>query len=175
MRISPPLSDLLSLLFVAVGNDIDDTVFHVAKRLSVVIYWLCHFSSAISLGAYCHEALALPRSFDYAMSQVPSTSPPSSNFESVFSAAFKAYKKQTKKDIASHPLATQLRSCDSSSAILDILRTQVQTFDETQSADERWTKWLDPTVNVLFKFSVTLGNGVGVVNSATLCSSRSTL
>ncbi|KAF8266719.1 hypothetical protein EI94DRAFT_1830495 [Lactarius quietus] len=97
------------------------------------------------------------------MSQVPSTSTPSTNFEAIFTAALEAYKKQTKKDITSHPLATELKSCDSSSAILSILRKQVQTFDQSQSVDEKWMKWLDPTVNVLFAFSATLANGVGVV------------
>ena len=106
----------------------------------------------------------------YAMSQDPSTSTSSSNFEDIFSDALKAYKKQTKKDISSHPLATQIKSCDSSSAIIAILRTQVQNFDQSsQGADERWTKWLDPTVNVLFAFSATLGNGVGVVSSPSSC------
>ena len=116
-------------------------------------------------------------SFYYSiMSQVPSASTSSSNFEDIFSDALKAYKKQTKKDIASHPLAAQIKSCDSSSAIIAILRTQVQNFDQSsQGADERWTKWLDPTVNVLFAFSATLGNGVGVVSSPKLCSYRSTL
>jgi hypothetical protein len=109
------------------------------------------------------------------MSQVPSASTSSTNFETVFSDALKEYKKQTKKDIDSHPLATELKSCDSSSAILAVLRTQVQTFDQSQSADEGLTKWLDPTVNVLFAFSATLGNGVGVVNCETLSYSRSTL
>jgi hypothetical protein len=97
------------------------------------------------------------------MSQVPSTSTSSANFETIFSSTLTAYKKQTKNDIASHPLAAQLKSCDSPSAILAILRTQVQTFDQSQSGDEKWTKWLDPTVNVLFAFSATLGNSVGVV------------
>ena len=101
------------------------------------------------------------------MAQVPSTSTLSTNFENIFFDALKAYKKQTKKDIASHPLATQLKSCDSSGAIIAILRTQVQSFDQSQGADERWTKWLDPTINVLFAFSVTLGNSVGVVSSST--------
>ena len=98
------------------------------------------------------------------MSQFPSTStsPNGMSFETMFTAALKEYKKQTKTDIASHPLATQLQSCGSSSAIIALLRTQVQTFDK--GTDERWTKWLDPTVNVLFAFSATLGNGVGVVN-----------
>ena len=105
----------------------------------------------------------------YQASQVPSASTSSSNFEDIFSDALKAYKKQTKKDITSHPLALQLKSCNSSSAIIAILQTQVQSFDQCQGTDERWTKWLDPTVNVLFAFSATLGNGVGVVSFATLC------
>jgi hypothetical protein len=111
------------------------------------------------------------------MSQVPTTSTTSTNFETIFTAALNAYKKQTKKDIASHPLATELQSCDSSSAIIAILRSQVQNFDQSQGADdsETWTKWLDPTVNVLFAFSATLGNGVGVVSYETLSRSRSTV
>ena len=97
------------------------------------------------------------------MSQVLSSSTSSITFETIFAAALKTYNKQTKKDIVSHPLAAQIQSCDSSSAILAVLRTQVQIFDQSQSADEKLTKWLDPTVNVLFAFSTTLGNGVGVV------------
>ncbi|KAH8976954.1 hypothetical protein EDB86DRAFT_3110390 [Lactarius hatsudake] len=97
------------------------------------------------------------------MSQVLSNAITSSmDFEKIFGAALEAYRKQTKKDIASHPLATQLQSCDSPSAILAILRAQVQVFDQSQSADERLTKWLDPTVNVLYAFSATLGEGAGL-------------
>ena len=99
------------------------------------------------------------------MSQVPPTATSSEppNFDTIFTAALKAYKKKTKKDIASHPLATQLQSCDSSSAILAVLRSQVQIFDQSQSADEKWTKWLDPTVNVISAFSGFL-NVAGPVN-----------
>ena len=111
------------------------------------------------------------------MSQVPSASTSSTNFETIFSAALAVYKKQTKEDIAAHPLATELQSCDSSSAIITILRTQIQNFDQSQISDdsEMWTKWLDPTVSVLFAFSVTLGNGVGVVNREMFSRSRSTI
>ena len=109
------------------------------------------------------------------MSQVPSTFTSSTNFETIFAAALNAYNKQTKKDIATHPLATELQSCDSSSAIVSLLRRQIQNFDQSQGTDdsEKWTKWLDPTVNVLFAFSVTLGNGVGVVNRPISSRSRS--
>ena len=97
------------------------------------------------------------------MSQVP---PPTSfaSFDTIFTDASKEYKRQTKRDIASHPLATRLQSCDSPQAILAVLRDQVQKFDQSQSVDEKWVKWVDPTVNVLYAFSGTLGNGVGLVS-----------
>lgn len=97
------------------------------------------------------------------MSQVPSTATSSTDFETIFKAALDAYKQQTKTDISSHPLATELQPCDSPSAILSVLRAQVQAFDQSQSAGEKLTKWLDPTVNVLYAFSAALGNGVGIV------------
>ena len=96
-----------------------------------------------------------------------STSASSTNFESIFAAALKEYNRQTKEDIASHPLAAQLRSCDSPNAIFTVLQTQVQTFDQSQSANERWTKLLDPTVNVLYAFSGLLANVIGAVNCET--------
>ncbi|KAI9429695.1 hypothetical protein H4582DRAFT_2134408 [Lactarius indigo] len=97
------------------------------------------------------------------MSQIPSTSNSSKNFETIFTAALKSYKQQTKRDLTSHPLATRLQSCDSPHAIIAMLRAQFQTSDKSQSANEGWTKWLDPTVNVLYAFSVTIGNGVGLI------------
>ena len=111
------------------------------------------------------------------MSQVPSAPTSSANFETIFAAALTTYKKHTKKDIAAHPLATELQSCDSSSAIVAILRTQIQDFDQSQGADnsEKWTRWLDPTVNVLLAFSATLCNGVGVVNREIFSLSKSTI
>jgi hypothetical protein len=92
----------------------------------------------------------------------PSSSP-SSNFQSVFNAALEAYEKITKNKLLSHPLATQLQSCDSPAAILSVLQELVQQFDQSRSGDERLRNWLDPTVNVLFAFSAALGEGVSLV------------
>ena len=97
------------------------------------------------------------------MSQASSATSPSSNFQLIFNNALKAYEKRTKKDLLSHPLAVQLQACDSPSAILSILQRQVQEFDQSRGVDEKWTKWLDPTVNVLYAFSETLGGGIGLV------------
>ncbi|KAH9055814.1 hypothetical protein EDB83DRAFT_2552607 [Lactarius deliciosus] len=101
------------------------------------------------------------------MSQSPLSTAASSNFESIFKTAFKAYKKRTGQDITSHPLATQLKTCDSPDAILAVLRAQVDEFDQSRRDDERLTRWLNPTVNVLYSFSATLGEGVGLVFSPT--------
>jgi hypothetical protein len=97
------------------------------------------------------------------MTQVPSTSTSSTNFETILTAALEEYKKKTKNDIASHPLAAQLKSCDSPGAILAVLQAQVQASDKSQSTDEKLTKWLDPTVNVVYAFSAILGDAVGLV------------
>jgi hypothetical protein len=99
------------------------------------------------------------------MAPVLSVIAPSTNFETIIAAALEEYKRKTKQDIASHPLAAELKSCESTSAILAILRAQVQTFDKSQCADEKLTKWLDPTVNVLYAFSAILGDAVGLVTA----------
>jgi len=97
------------------------------------------------------------------MSNVPSPSTSHSNLNSIFNAALRTYKKKTGKDITSHPLATELQSCDSPDAILAILRRQIPTPDQSQSGDESFAKCLISTVNVLYTLSDTLSEGVGLV------------
>jgi hypothetical protein len=105
----------------------------------------------------------------------PSTSTSSPNFETIFADALKEYKKRTKKDIAAHSLAAQVESCDSPNAVLTVLQTQVQTFDPSPSANERWTRLLDPTITVLYAFSGFVSNIAGPVNRETLSRLRPTL
>jgi hypothetical protein len=90
------------------------------------------------------------------------TASSSSNFQLIIDNALDMYKKRTKNDLLAHPLAPQLQACESPGTILAVLQQQVQGIDQSRS-DDRWTKWLDPTVNVLFAFSATLGAGVGLV------------
>jgi hypothetical protein len=96
-------------------------------------------------------------------SRITASQSPSSNFQSIINNALKVYEKRTKKDLLAHPLASQLQACGSPGDILAVLQQQVLGLDQSRSRDERWTKWLDPTVNVLFAFSETLGTGVGLV------------
>ena len=101
----------------------------------------------------------------FIMSQTPATiaSSSSSRFQAIFQAALKSYQKQTKKDLLAHPLVSHLQDCDSTTAIITILQDQVREFDKSHSGDERLTKWLSPTVNVLNAFSATISGGVSLV------------
>jgi hypothetical protein len=86
-----------------------------------------------------------------------------SNFQLIINNALDSYKKRTKNDLLAHPLAAKLQSCNTPSAILTVLQQQIQGLDQSRSGDDRWTRWLDPTVNVLFALSATLEERVGLV------------
>ena len=94
----------------------------------------------------------------------PSTSTSHSVFVSIFNAALETYKRKTKIDLASHPLLPSLQSCDSPEAVLSVLREQIPVFSESRNGDDGLTKWVPPTVNVLYSFSDTLGQGVGLAS-----------
>ena len=91
----------------------------------------------------------------------------SSRFQALFQAALKSYQKQTKTDLNAHPLVSQLQSCESTAAIVAILQAQVQVLDKSRSGDDKLTKWLNPTVNVLSAFSATVSGGVSLVSRDT--------
>ena len=100
----------------------------------------------------------------YTMSAVPSTSASLSNFASIFNAALQKYTRNTNQDLAKHPLLPRLQSCHSPDAILAILREQTPEFNQSQNTDNGLTRWVAPTVNVLYSFSATLGGVVGLVS-----------
>jgi hypothetical protein len=102
-------------------------------------------------------------SSSFPMSHIHPTPASSPNFQLILSNALKAYEKHTKCDLLAHPLAAQLQACESPSAILAIIHQQVQGLHQSQKADERLTKWLNPTITVLHAFSATLGQGIGLV------------
>ena len=97
------------------------------------------------------------------MSHSHTAGPSSLNFQLILSNALKTYEKQTKCDLLAHPLAAQLQACQSPSSILLVLQQQVQELNRSRATDDRLTKWLDPTVNVLYAFSATIGEGVSLV------------
>ena len=119
--------------------------------------YACHFSFP--------SVAILLSSLQLLMSHTHHTST-SSNFQLIFDNALEAYKKRTKKDLLTHSLAAQLQDCRSPSNILDVLQQQVQKLNQSRQRDERWTRWLDPTVKVLHAFSETLGHVTSVCLSS---------
>ena len=106
-----------------------------------------------------------PFSTNQIMSTKPFTSTSHSDFVSIFNTALETYKHKTKKDLASHPLLSSFQSCDSPEAIIIVLREQIPALSQSQNGDDGLTKWVTPTVNVLYAFSAALGQGVGLVNT----------
>jgi hypothetical protein len=92
----------------------------------------------------------------------------SSNFAAIFDAASHEYKSLTKKDLATHPLAAAIEGYNSPDAILNVFRKQASTFDRFRKGDDKLMEWLSPIMNILFKFSETLGEGVGLVSICSL-------
>ncbi|KAH8986067.1 hypothetical protein EDB86DRAFT_2832820 [Lactarius hatsudake] len=99
------------------------------------------------------------------MSQTIATTASSRNFRAIFVAALKAYERKTKTDLLTHPLAAELQSCNSSSDVLAVLHDKVNEFDQSRSHNERLSSWLNLTINVLYAFTATLGEGVGLIFS----------
>lgn len=98
------------------------------------------------------------------MSTAPSTSSSQSNFASIFNTALESYRRKTKKDLVSHPLLPTLQSCDTPDAVLTVLREQIPAFSQSQNCNDGLTTWVTPTVNVLYSFSKTVSQGVGLVS-----------
>ncbi len=117
-----------------------------------------------------HHRLTLssPRSI---MSTAPSISTSHSNFLPIFNAALESYKRKTKTDLASHPFLPSIQSCDPPVAVLTVFREQFPAFSRSQNDNDNRnpTKWVTPTVNVLYSFSETMGLVVGLVSIEVLC------
>jgi hypothetical protein len=88
--------------------------------------------------------------------------PSTDNFTAIFSVASNEYLRVTGKHLDTHPFATQLDTCRSPEAVSNVLRTQAQAFSKFRKGDEKLMTWLNPTVNILFAFSATLGEGIGL-------------
>jgi hypothetical protein len=103
------------------------------------------------------------------MSQTPTATTSTSNYQAIFDSALDAYKKKTKKDLRSHPLFSKLQSCNSPDAVLTLLRDQFPVVDpscSTSTDNDGLIKWLNPTVHVLYTFSEAIGASLSLVSKA---------
>ena len=98
------------------------------------------------------------------MSQIPPSAAPRYDYQAIFDSALEAYRTKTGKDLTSDPLLRSIENCNSSDAVLAILRAQILEPGKPQNSYNRLTTWLDPTVNVLNAFSATFGGLVSLVS-----------
>ena len=82
---------------------------------------------------------------------------------SILDVALNEYRKNTGKDLLSHPLAIELRHCNSVNGILAILQRQASTLEQLRDGNRGLMKWISPSVNILYSISETLGDGVSLV------------
>lgn len=75
----------------------------------------------------------------------------------------------TRKRLDTHPFATQLNACQNPEAISNLFRAQEHTFSKILKGDERLMAWLDPTIHILFTFTDSLGEGIGLVSTCSFC------
>ena len=131
-----------------------------ATQIKAPVTCLCISAIAIDVGLLTPTHLSPDVSIMSNMTQASAAS--TSNYQAIFDNAIEAYKKKTKKNLRSHPLLADLRTCDSPDAVLNVFRGKIPGFDQYQSTDYGLTKWLDPTINVLCKFSGFLGGGISL-------------
>ena len=90
------------------------------------------------------------------------SSAPSSDFKSILDAALRKYEERTEKPLFDDPLADALQRCDSVDTLKAIFQSQADAL-RAKGGDERFMKWIGPTVDVLCTFSDTLGAVAGIV------------
>ena len=95
---------------------------------------------------------------------LPSQAPVSSSQPgSILDVALNEYKKNTGKDLLSHPLSVELQPCDSVDSILAVLQRQANTLEQLRDGNRGLMKWISSSVNILYSISATLGDGVSLV------------
>jgi hypothetical protein len=99
------------------------------------------------------------------MSRNPPEIPSGSNYQLIFDNALAAYEKKTGKNLPSDPVFRRFESCNSPKDVLSVLQEQIPGFDQSAGGSQgnRFSNWLDPTVNVLYTFSATIGGAVSLV------------
>jgi len=100
------------------------------------------------------------------INQVGGPSRLTDNFTAIFEVAASEYQRVTGKPVDTHPFATRLDKCDSPQSFSNVLRTQAQALSALRRGDDKpeLMAWLDPIVHILFTFSATLGEGIGIVS-----------
>jgi len=85
------------------------------------------------------------------------TDPPTSEHDKIFNAAIDKYKKLTgitgEDSLAGTPFTSKLDNFTSTHAAINLLRVQVQAFDEFRKGNKILMAWLESIVDLLFMLS----------------------
>ena len=132
-------------------------------RSSATCFSISPITTAILVPILLPEESSYQISIPGNTSQILTATTSTSNYEYIFDNAIEAYQKKTKKDLRSHSLLEKLhwQNCDSPDAVLKVLYEQIPGFNEFRGPNDKLTKWLNLTVNVLCTFSGVVGGGVG--------------
>jgi hypothetical protein len=93
-----------------------------------------------------------------------STAAVSSNFQPIFDTALSDYAKQTGINLATHPCAQSLQSCDSVDAILELLQYKANQFQAYRDGNRKLLDCLKPVVQVLHAVAGVLGAAATLVS-----------
>ena len=88
----------------------------------------------------------------------------SNSFQPVLDAALANYSKQVGIDLATHPLANNLRSCASPDAVLVLLEDKAKEFKEFREGNRKLINWLKPVVHIVYTFSAVLSASLTLVS-----------
>lgn len=120
----------------------------------------CHCCAAKPSSTFPHHRAAYYPDCDYCiLSQTPMATP-HPKYQYIFDEALVSYKKRTGKDLASDPLLGRFETCRSPDEVFAIFRELILGSDQSRSSSGKLKKWLDPTVNVLYTLSATIGQGL---------------
>ena len=89
--------------------------------------------------------------------------PTSSNFQLIVDA-LADYAKLTGIDLPNNPFAQRLELSNSSRAIVELLEERERAFKEYRDRNQRLISCISPAVEVLYAFSGTFGEVIGLVS-----------
>ena len=86
------------------------------------------------------------------------------NLQSILNAALTDYAKQTGIDLATHPFAQTLQTCNSADVILELLGDKAKQFQAYRDGNRRLINCLKPVVQVLHACSSILDGATAMVS-----------
>ena len=97
--------------------------------------------------------MSVPSQAHASSSSFSSSSHPGSTLD----VALTEYRKNTGKDLLSHPLAIELQRCDSVDGILTILQRQANTLEQLRDGNQLMNR-ISSSVDILISISAILGD-----------------